>query len=207
MNGSLTLIYSCAGFSGTAHKLRTADGAAIHEIALNPAVAGTLTTRTDNDTGTITMAEGHGFLNDDIVDVYWSGGVRYGMTVSSQGATTMVVGAVGIGAGDNLPAEGTALTVAKQQEVTLNIHGDSLEMFVIHATGRAHLDIQDAGGSELVVEIPAPSGTTEGEFYVWSTDSGFVNPIASDTIIKALVSTAETAAKTLKIVALKDTTP
>src|SRR5688572_26126622 len=76
------------------------------------AVAGVLTTRTDDDTGVITTTSAHGLQVGDRVDIYWDVGIRRGMLVSAVGsATTITVGTgVGdVGAGDVFPIATYAL--------------------------------------------------------------------------------------------------
>ena len=65
---------------------RTASSQIGHETApqLPAAKAGTLSARTDDNTGVVTLAAGHGLEVGDVVDVYWSGSgnYRYGMDVT-----------------------------------------------------------------------------------------------------------------------------
>lgn len=76
--------------------------------------SGTLTTRTDNDTGVITIpavgtpAVNHGFALNDVVTVTGGGATRSGMSVTAFTATTITVDG---GTGDALPAAGTAMIV------------------------------------------------------------------------------------------------
>src|SRR5689334_13440236 len=86
----------------------SADG----KVARNPTVpaavqGGTLTGRTDNDTGIVTMPAGHGFVTSDKVDIYWNVagvlGSRSGMTATVAGNAVTVDG----GQGDNLPVLNT----------------------------------------------------------------------------------------------------
>jgi hypothetical protein len=77
---------------------RTADGAIQREIELPAASAGSLTTRTDDDTGEITLETGHG-LSSGTYDVYWDGGVQYGVTATIAGDAM----SIDAGSGDNLP--------------------------------------------------------------------------------------------------------
>jgi len=108
---------------------------------------GTLGTRTDEDTGIVTLSTGHGIATSDIVDVYWAGGVRYGMTASVSGVAVTVDG----GAGDNLPAQDATITaVVEQTAWEVNFDGDDAQVVaVMYRNGRdtgakAHLDLQDA---------------------------------------------------------------
>lgn len=67
-------------------------------------IDGQLTTRTDDDTGVVTVIsdsnDGHGITTSSTVDVYWQSGQRIGMSVS---AVTNKAVTVDGGAGDALP--------------------------------------------------------------------------------------------------------
>jgi hypothetical protein len=101
-------------------KVRTADGTVDVSPTLQPGKAGTLSTRTDDDTGVIT-ATAHGLSVSDVVDVYWSGGRRYGMIVSSVAdANNVTVGTAGgdVGAGDAFPIATTAVVITERVQVS-----------------------------------------------------------------------------------------
>lgn len=77
-------------------------------------VAGTLTTRTDDDTGVLTMEDGHGIVTGNVVDVYWEDGSRTGMDVGTVSTNTVQIDG---GEGDNLPADETPVNVVNQNAV------------------------------------------------------------------------------------------
>lgn len=133
--------------------------------ALAAAQTGTLSTRTDDDAGVASLSTGHGITTGMVCDVYWSGGVRYGMdaTVSTNDVT------LDGGAGDVLPAQSTAVTVVQQTEINLNFDGDDMLFIVVtyrnasDSTACAHVDFQDAGDAsiqeiDLVVENAGSTG-------------------------------------------------
>ena len=91
------------------------------------AKTGSLSTRTDDNTGVATLSTGHGILTNDVVDVYWDGGVRFGMLATVSGNAVSLDG----GAGDNLPAQDTAVTVVKQTPIEVNFDGDTLKIIGI----------------------------------------------------------------------------
>ncbi len=156
---------------GTAE--RTADGGQAHEIPLWPGSAGTLGTRTDDDTGTITIGgSGHGLASGDVVDVYWSGGMRYGMdgTVSSNAIT------IDGGAGDNLPAEDTTVVVTKQTEITSDFDGDELQAIAAGCDQRAHLRFYNGATYPWDLELAA------GGMARWLADQGITNPLTGDAV-------------------------
>ena len=115
------------------------------------AQTGTLTTRTDDDTGVATLSTGHGIETADVVDVYWSGGVRYGMdaTVATNAIT------VDGGAGDALPVQDTAVTVVVQTDWEMDFDGDDVQIIGVFYrnpsdTGaKAHVDFQDSGDASI----------------------------------------------------------
>ncbi len=159
----------------------------VQPSAIAAAKAGTLTTRADDNTGSATLNTGHGIVDSDVVDVYWTGGKRYGMTVGS--VATNVVPIDG-GAGDNLPTETTALTLCKQVEVDIaNFSGDDLVAIAAKMTRRGHIHFQETGGTGLLsVEIAAAN-----EVWGWCEDDGFTNPLASAAVGKLKVSNADSA--------------
>src|SRR5678815_5092823 len=76
---------------------------------LAAAKVGQLTTRTDNDTGTLTMVAGHGITTGARLDIFWEEagvkGARYGVTVGTVATNSVPFD---LGAGDNLPTNLTA---------------------------------------------------------------------------------------------------
>ncbi|KKK87215.1 hypothetical protein LCGC14_2755450, partial [marine sediment metagenome] len=85
----------------------TGDGVILHDVSIPAADAGELTTRTDADTGVITVDDsGHAITDSDKVDVYWADGSRRGMSVSSVSGALVSIDA---GSGDDLPTNGTTV--------------------------------------------------------------------------------------------------
>lgn len=91
--------------------------------------SGSLTTRTDNDTGVVTLSGGHGVVNGR-VDAYWSGGKRIGMTA------TVAVNAVTIdgGTGDNLPAQSTTVNLKNPQVLSPTVDGTAAVGLLVFST-------------------------------------------------------------------------
>ena len=183
----------------------TFTGTVIVEKSLTALVAaqtGTLTTRTDNDTGVATLSTGHGIVNGK-VDVYWAAGVRYGMdaTVATNAVT------VDGGAGDNLPTESTAVTVVIPTAVEVNFDGDTLEIIGIFYrnpsdTGaKAHLSLTDAGAA-IIKELDLVHETALGGVNnVWNIEAGDTNVFTGNRITAGSASHDSTSAGTLYILA------
>ena len=189
-------------FSGTGNSSYV-GGVTVQQTlaALAAARVGTLTTRTDNDTGVATLSTGHGIVTNDVVDVYWAGGVRYGMDA------TVATNAVTIdgGSGDNLPAQGTAVTVTKQVDVEINFDGDDAQVVAVFYdnpddTGaKAHLDLQDSGDASIE-EIDLVHNTANGaDAGIYDIANGDTNVFSGNRITQGKVSHDSTSAATLYI--------
>ena len=146
--------------------------------------AGTLTTRTDDDTGILTVAEGHGITDSDTVDIYWDGGVQYGADVTGTTGTTI---SIDLGLGDNLPSESTVIVVTKRITVDFDIDGDNVKMLAFSATTRAHCVL--AKNDDTVIKAQE---LTANEPWQWVSDQGITNPLTGDPIGKAEISNGST---------------
>lgn len=185
---------------------RSGDGLAVHEVTLPVGTAGSLTLRTDNDTGEVTAA-GHGLAQNDKVDVYWATGVRYGMTV---GVVAGNVVPIDLGAGDNLPAQSTAVVIVKQVNIVTNIDGDNLQIAGIMAkatnpasTAKAHVDMQDSGNA-TIEEIDL----TANQPAIFDIAGGATNVFTGNPITGIKASNGSSSEElTLQILALQDSTP
>lgn len=155
------------------------DNGGIGQPTVTAAIAGTLTTRTDNDTGVVTATVAGsvataGIVSTDKVDVYWEGGSRRWMTATVSTDAVTLDG----GAGDNLPALNTAVTIKEpQQEVHTFVGATCTAIGVISPDYAATVVFRQADGTEiLAVELDA------GESYVWSSNSAVTNPVTGVTV-------------------------
>jgi hypothetical protein len=186
---------------------RTNSGAIGLEETANSAKTGTLSTRTDNTTGTLTMDTGHGLTTGQTIDLYWSGGVRYGVTVGTVSTNSVPISA---GAGDNLPSATTAITAVVQQSVNLAIDGDETDILAIifettdtSIRTAAHIQFRDAASDEIA-EIDFVTNVPQ----VWDIAGGSANPFTGDPITNLKVSQANsTTPATLKIIGVQDASP
>lgn len=168
--------YSIDGFSYKNDVTIETDG----RVSMAPSVpslvpkAGTITTRSDNDTGVATLSGGHGLTTGDKVDVYWNGGSRRNM------ACTVSVNAVTIdgGSGDNLPVLSTAVQLVIPQQENFALVGDDMQGLVLYSPVRGCITLLDGSGGVLYsVELDA------NETIPWITGDG-TNPVAGDTVAK-----------------------
>lgn len=153
--------------------------------------AGTLSTRTDANTGILTVASGHGITDADTVSVFWGGGYRYGMTVTATTATTI---SIDVGSGTDLPVATTAIVVGKEEEHAVAITGDSLSVFVIDCDNRVSVHFRDVSDASLLAYDIL---TNEGR--LWVKDTGHPNPIAGDVVANIVIANGGTTEKTINI--------
>lgn len=192
--GQITISGTVAGQGFTGSMTRSPAGSISHVSSIGAGTSGVLSTRTDNDTGTIT-SNSHPFNDDDIVDIYWTGGMRYGMKVSSAAANTFVLGASVVGTGDNLPTQGTTVIVCLQETVNIDFDGDDAKLIAITASGRASFDFQEGAGTSVAhIEIEDAN-----EIIAWASDTSAANPLTGNAIGQVKVSNGTTSAIDAKI--------
>lgn len=201
------------GFGNASQAPVEFDNTIRFDIALPANVAaqsGTLDSRTDDDTGVAGLAAGHGIETGDVVDVYWSGGVRYGMDATVSGNDVTLDG----GAGDVLPAVSTAVTVVEQVEINpLNLDGDAAKIVgVIYQNaadpaGVAHLDLQDSGNATIAEHDLVHEAKPAGLDAVTDIANGATNIYTGNPIVKGFASHKSLEAATLFVIAGLDSTP
>jgi len=190
--GTITTIANIAGIAINSTLQRTGGGQEAHKLPLPAGTAGTLTTRTDDDTGVATLTAGHGLETSDKVDIYWSGGKQVGHTATVAGDAITIDG----GSGDNLPAQDTAVIVTKRVPLPdIGFDGDSMEMLVINCDQRAAIDFEtDVPASLAVLEVVAAN-----EHYQWAADQGVSTPITGAPVAQAQCSNGSETAAILNI--------
>jgi hypothetical protein len=171
---------TAGGKSASSRSAVSGDGSVAKEVSVPAAKVGQLTTRTDDNTGVITMTSGHGFATSDKLDVYWSGGRRLGMTATVATNAVTVDG----GSGDNLPANLAAVTAMKPVEEPVVFDGDDvlgIEMYSDVAGTLSIVDDEDA----VSLSKQIGGGTAQSErSYIWMPSRDPVNPLAAVDIAK-----------------------
>jgi hypothetical protein len=206
---TLNYSVSVSGLGGTISQNipRTADAGGNRDVSLPVGYSGTLSTRTDNNTGTVTLAGGHGISTGDKVDIYWATGVQYNVTVGTVSVNSMPFD---LGVGDNLPIATTAVVVSKRTQINLDIDGDALSLLSIMQnfasnliTNNSHIDFQDVS-SAVVAELDLGANSP----LVYDIAGGGSNPFTGNPITKAFASNGSTTtAATLQLLWLQDSTP
>ncbi len=185
--GNLTL-------SGSA--TRSAEGQINQDVVLPAAVVGAISAAAGVDG----LAGGHGFVHADVVDVHWEAlGVRRcrrGLVVDASAANSITF-AGGAPEGDALPAEDTAVTVAKRIAVAAAWSGDLTVLLAVVATRDCELSVRGAAAAAVKT-----MHLTSNVLWKWLSDTEDANPLAAAAISALWISNAEAVVGTLKLVAL-----
>jgi hypothetical protein len=188
------------GFSGQGFDLEgsiavTADmGIEPVDTVIPAATAMATWAKTDANTASGTLAEGHG-LATGTYDVYWTGGVRYGVAVT---ITTNAVALEG-GAGTDFPASDTAVNISEQISIPEDFDGDDLLVICAKSDQRCHLSFLDSGtavlkAKELTANMP----------WLWFSANGDALPITGNAVASVKASNGSTTAASLKMAGLQN---
>jgi hypothetical protein len=196
---TVNVVANVAGQTVPVQLARSNDGCGLWTPAPAAGKAGSLTTRTDNDTGVATLGEGHGIITGDKVDVFWAGGRRYHMSATVSGNAVTVDG----GGGGNLPAQDTALVVCKTLVVNAAFDPDDMIVLLASTVRRASIVFVDSGGAALLALDLAAGGCC-----LWWTDSGISRPMTGNAVAAVWIGNGDaTAAGDLFIATVYDATP
>ncbi len=175
----------------------SADAVIAHNVSVLPGDEGELTTRTDGNTGVITVDDsGHSFVQNDRVDVYWNGNCRRGMSVLSvSGALVTLDG----GGGSNLPDQGSDITIVEPVALDLSVLGTLVKAILLQTAKLGQFVFCATGPTE---HFQKELG--EGKMWDWEDGNGTVNPITGDQIDIVYLSHGDTAAVIMKVGVLHD---
>lgn len=186
--------------------VRTGDHPNPYEVTLPAGKTGELTTRTDDNTGVVTMDATPVVASSDTVDVYWEGGRRYGMTVTDVTGDAVTIDG---GSGENLPAQDTELVVTEQVPINTAIDGDRIEIIGVmlecplDTSAVGHISFFDSGPAQI-----HHLDLAHNDPFVCDVAGGATNPFTGNSIVSAKASNgSSTQSATLKIASLEDSTP
>lgn len=201
-NANINVVANVAGQTFPVNITRSSDGVGVWTPTIPAALPSVTWTKATTTTGTITLAAGHGFTNTDKLDVYWSGGRRYGMTATVTGNSI----ALSAGAGDDFPATSAvagALTICKRVAMNAAFDPDDLLVLLVSTDRRAAVEFVDASGVVLyAIDVAA------GEFCLWFGNSGITRPFTGNAVASIHVSNSDvTAIANITVAVLYDATP
>ena len=196
--GTIQRAFRVAGQAMNSTETLTGEGVVSRELSVAAAKSGELTTRTDSNTGEVTLGTGHGITDGQIVSVFWEDGHRRGMTV---GTVAGLVVPIDGGSGDNLPLVNTDMTVMVEQVEDFRFDGDDLVALVASCAAPRSVFIFTGADDVEDFAVVLPFGTTEDAFYGWPDVDGTANPVAGDTVTKVRLAHSVASAQTMKVAA------
>ena len=147
--GSVSMTFSLPGVSIQATVSKPSSGGLpAQSVSVLNAAAGTLTTRTDNTNGTLTLGANHGISNADIITIFDdnTGTVSYLATVGTvAGNSVPFTGA----AGAVLPVVNSTVTVGKVVDLDVDFDGDNVRILAAQMTTLGHVVFEDAGNTAI----------------------------------------------------------
>lgn len=168
----------------------SSEAAIVQERTVGAAQAGTLTTRSSNTAGTITMGSGgHTVTTGARVDLYWTesgtAGCRRGVTVGTVSGTSVPITG---GSGDNLPSAAVAIKVAIPVSFSTPLTGNKVKALLLGAPeAKTQFVLCSSGNTEeLYKQVP------QGGVFSWDSGSLETNPISGDTIVNTWISHDDT---------------
>ena len=160
-------------------------------------LAGTLSTRTDDDTGVVTLTAGHGITTDDTVDIYFDDGVAYAGDVISAAATTITVDLL---SGTELPTEDSAVVVGKRASHNVDFDGDNLVYFAARfGEGEGHAQAYTSAPASITAEHLESDSPL-----VYYDGAGLTNTFSGAVVASISMSSGSTSANSFDLVALHD---
>lgn len=144
------------------------------QVTVPKGQAGTLTARTDANTGAATLSTGHGIETGHVVDVVWAGGSRKRMAATVSGNVVSLEG----GSGTDLPVTTTAVTVYRRMTISIVFEGDKLVGVAAMLPVAGIFSIFDDAPAALLDE----QALVATEPWFWIKDTGAENPLASEVV-------------------------
>ena len=190
---NLTVSGDIGGVGVNSSFSRTATGQISHDVTINPAKTGTLTTRTDNTPAAPTQKAGQGIAGGTVADLSCTGGGSYNVNATAVATNDVTFSG---GTGDNLPVQSTALTMTKQQTIDTDFVGNLLVAIGALCAARAHISFYESLTLRLSVDL------TANELWFWVNGGTAANPLAAGSVTHIVASQAGTTAASLKIGAL-----
>jgi hypothetical protein len=136
------------------------------------------------------MGAGHGFVTNDLIDLFWSGGQRRAMTATVATNDVTLDG----GSGDVLPVVNTNVTAMVPTQVDFTVTGGNSVFLGVSAPCPAFIVFVDNAPADIAA---ATYTLTAAGGQCWITGNG-ANPLAGDTVTKVKFSHGQTSAQSMK---------
>ena len=169
----------------------TADGIIQQAPTIAAPKSGTLTTYTDANTATLTMASGHGITTGAKFDLYWAGGYRYNCTAGTVSGTTVPFTG---GNGSAIPPASTVVAAMVPQTFSFFFVWADIQTLVA-STQKFPYPVRSIVHfiSDTATEVTWPFVTLDGvNDYVWDYGIGGKPLLVINNIVSVKISHDDT---------------
>lgn len=200
-SGTIQIVASIGGIKETMNIVRSAAATIGVDTTLDPGQVGTLSTRTSDTAGTLTLGADHGITDGEVIAIFWSSGVAYLATVGTVSGTSVpFTGA----AGDVLPDEDSAIVAGVMEAHDVEFDGDDLEMLIATFRQRGVVVFEDWSGSggdgDAVLDAV---DIAANEVYLFIADTGEANPLTGNAVDQIWIANGDSSNSSLfKLAAL-----
>jgi hypothetical protein len=222
MRASIRLSVGVAGETASISQQRTGDGVVGTSPTATPASAGVLTARGSASAGTITIDDTNVTTGEKAV-LTWvdvDGNLKHRYNVACTVTETSTSGsgsdsdsessggggyevAITGGAGDDLPAQDSAINVGLQASANITFDFDDVDTFLITSNARGVVVCLDSTEVEKLVTDMGEDGIA-----FWLRSSGFAAPITGTPVTHVVFGSGDTEKEfTPMVLALYDATP
>ncbi len=162
--------------------------------------AGSLTTRTDANTGTITMTDaGHLITTGARACIFWTdstGAVKcqHKVTIGTVSGTSVPFDS---GVGDNLPVLATAVVIGLDTEIDYTFLDANLEAIGVGGTAAGKVVLEKADGTVVFHKTLGVGGNG----FVWAEESGASIPVSDDVAKAFIANGSSSTTNTITVVA------
>ncbi len=183
---TITKSFNLAGISFSETTLLAGDVAVGANVPVPVAKTGTLTTRTSDTVGELTMASGsHGIVTGQRIDLYWPGGYIIGATVGTVSGAAVPFDVDPDGeASAVLPATSVVFQAATPVKRSLGFIGDNAILVAFQCAQRSLFAMVESDSTTIVHSRENEGGTVQE----WYDKDGTTNPLAGDSPVFVYMS-------------------
>jgi hypothetical protein len=193
---NLSVSKQVSGAAGASQNVTVSDNTSVFANPSVPAAQpASLTTRSGNTTGTLTMTNASfGIVTGQRLDVYWNGGQQYNVVAGSVSGLSVPISG---GTGTNLPAANTAISVGIPTSAPFSVTGNNMQGLICTMNA---LPTGQVKGCYFVFDGPSggdsfSAAVIPGTIYDWLNGYAVAsNPLSNCTIGTIWMSHADTSA-------------
>lgn len=162
IKGRVQKVITIGGENFNQNTTPVGDGVVVTKVLVPAAEHSLMLTKTADDEGAISVPIS-GVLNSGLLDVWWEGGLRRGMTAEIDSTGDIAISG---GNGNALPAENTAVLISIPIIRKLGIKRAREDCIAYASEGDGYFDLVNDSGYTITRRVSA------GSTYLWEEGSG-----------------------------------